>query len=268
MPLPTLPPSAAGLLPQGRIAFRRFGIYEEDLAIDFAGSDTPALITRLLEQCAQDPEGQLPPGFFRELSAGKRLECLLILAAGPQRPAFSFPFGCAACGEELELELTLEEISSLQQQADQIEAIEVELGGQRVAFRKPKGRDQEDWARTIFQDEGEAARAMLGALAVRGTTAEALDSLAFDRVDKAMDEADPLVNLVCQVSCDACGEQNNLSIDLCETALGMLSRLQKQLILTVHRLASHYHWSEKEIFATPHWRRNEYLELIAAGRHS
>jgi hypothetical protein len=61
---------------------------------------------------------------------------------------------------------------------------------------------------------------------------------------------------------------NDIAIDLCEVALTTLRRLQRQLIVMVHRLASHYHWSEQEIFAVPHWRRKEYLELIAAGRRA
>jgi hypothetical protein len=33
----------------------------------------------------------------------------------------------------------------------------------------------------------------------------------------------------------------------------------------VHRLASHYHWSESEIIRLPQWRRESYLEMIEAG---
>jgi len=55
-------------------------------------------------------------------------------------------------------------------------------------------------------------------------------------------------------------------IDLCDVALGALRRLQQQLLITVHQLASHYHWSEKEIFSVPAFRRQAYLNLIAAGR--
>jgi len=253
-------------IPDRTISYRRFGIDEADLAIDFARSDTPGLITRLLEACVCDPQGKLPTGYFRELSIGKRLECLLILAAGPEGAPLDFPFQCSECGEKLELEVTLDEITALQQQADLIGAIEIDWKGQKASFRKPSGRDQEGWARTIFQDEHEAAAAMVRGLKIGGFEGETMDSTAFELVEKALDEADPLVNFLCRVACDVCGEQNEIRIDLCATALGILSRLQKQLIVTVHRLASHYHWSEKEIFATPHWRRNEYLELIAAGR--
>lgn len=266
MPFPAFPSSLAGQFPVTGIGMRRFGIYENDLVIDFAGSDTPALITRILEQCAIDPEGSLPAGIFRELSIGKRLECLLGLAAGGPEAVLSFPFKCGGCGEEIELELTIGEISARQHEADLIETVEVEIKGESTAFRKPSGRDQENWAGMVFRDEREAARAMICTLTVTPVGWEALDADDLDRIDEAMDEADPLINFRCHVACGECGEQSEFLIDLCDTALGMLSRLQQQLIVTVHKLASHYHWSEKDVFAVPHWRRIEYLDLIAAGR--
>jgi hypothetical protein len=51
-----------------------------------------------------------------------------------------------------------------------------------------------------------------------------------------------------------------------ETALGMLRRAQQALVGAVHRLASQYHWSERDIFAVPAWRRQHYLRLIASGK--
>jgi len=266
IPFPGLPPSLAGRLPSVGVGMRRFGIYESDLTIDFAAGNIPLLITRILEQCAVDPNGRLPGGFFRELSVGKRLECLLALAAGEEGSAFNFPFHCADCGQELELELTLEEIAEQQREADLIETVDVEISGKIFAFRKPCGRDQENWAGLIFRDEREAAGAMIGTLAVNPHLPETFGPEDLDLIDEAMDEADPLVNFQCRIGCSECGAENEFLIDLCDVALGMLSRLQQQLIVMVHKLASHYHWSEKEIFAIPHWRRKEYLDLIAAGR--
>ena len=80
------------------------------------------------------------------------------------------------------------------------------------------------------------------------------------RLDNSMLDRD----FSCRVSCGECGELNEYDIDLTETALGMLNRAQKQLVITVHQLASHYHWSEAEIFAVPDWRRQQYLELTGA----
>lgn len=265
IPLPAFSPLLTGEYPANDLGLRRFGMFESDLAIDFTLSNIPVLIGRILEQCTIDSRKRLPEDFFRELSVGKRLECLLALASGEKCLPFIFPFHCTGCGQELEMELTLEEIMEQQRAADLIKTVKVEIGGEAFLFRKPCGRDQEIWAGMVFEDEKEAAMAMVGILAVDSDITK-LDAKNFDLLDKAMDEADPLVNFLCRINCSECDATNEFFIDLCDTALGMLNRLQQQLIVMVHKLASHYNWSEKEIFEVPHWRRMEYLELIAAGR--
>lgn len=268
----TIPfPSISGGLVSGTSAarggLRRFGTEEDDLGIDFALGDSAGLVTLLLGQCLVDPEGVLPLGFFRELSVGKRLECLLALAAGGDTSGFHFPFHCVGCGQEIELELSLDEIAEMQSEADLIDIVEIEIAGETRGFRKPLGRDQEKWAGMAFIDEKEAASAMIGTLAVHPFEWEVvLDDTDLGLIDEKLDEADPLVNFLCNVGCGECGHPNEFRIDLCETALSILARSQKQLIVMVHKLATHYHWSEKEIFAVPHWRRLEYLDLIAVGR--
>jgi hypothetical protein len=252
--------------PAYNVGMRRFGIAESDLAIDFTESTISALITRLLEQCAVDPESRLPAGFFRELSVGRRLECLLALAADEQSPAFNFPFYCTGCGQEIEFDLSFKEIALQQRAADRIALVNVEIDGKPFALRKPCGRDQENWAKMVFCNQREAAEAMIGSLAATHAMPLSLDPDTIDRIDEAMDAADPLVNFFCRITCLECDVTNEFFIDLGDAALRMLQQRQKQLIVMVHKLASYYHWSEKEIFAIPHWRRIEYLDLIATGR--
>jgi len=248
------------------VGMRRFGVYEGDLDIDFASVNRAALATRLLESCAVDPTFVLTEGFFSELLISKRIECLLVLAAGGPDAALGFPFKCEGCGEEIELELTLEEISEMQGEADLTQSVAVDIGGRLIEFRKPTGRDQELWSTMIFSDERDAARGMIATLAELPGPLEAIQPEELSAVEEVLEEADPLVNFGCSVSCGECGELNEHEIDLMETALGMLNRAQNQLIVAVHRLASHYHWSEQEIFALPDWRRQQYLELIGAMR--
>ena len=264
--LPDFSHSFSRMFPSAGVGMRRFGISENDLAIDFSEGNTPALVTRILEQCAVDPGGRLPAGFFRDLTAGRRLECLLAVAAGADGSPFRFPLHCIGCGQEIELELTLDDIAHQQRESDGIESIEVQIRGGPVLFRKPIGRDQERWAEMDFEDTGEALTTMIGTLAASAHVQELLDPDAIDRIDAAMNEADPLVNFHCSVRCAECGSLNDSFIDLCDVALAALSRMQKQLIVMVHKLASRYHWSEQEIFSVPHWRRETYLNLINAGR--
>jgi hypothetical protein len=265
IPLPEFPQRyASGFPVRSSVGFRRFGIFEDDLRLDFRTTDRALLATRLLDLCTVDPDGALPENFFLDLSVGKRTECLLILALGRSDDALHFPFKCSACNEELEFELSMAELSAMQREADQVEVIEVEVEGNQVKFRKLSGRDQEFLSKVVFEDEVQAATDIVSKLAVERERVEHVAAGDLQRIEEAMDEADPLVNFTCRVACDECGQPNDHDIDLFETALGMLARAQSRLIISAHRLASHYHWSEREIFAVPVWRREQYLELIGA----
>lgn len=265
IPLPEFPLRyASGSSMRRGVGFRRFGIIEDDLRADFAATNRAALATRLLNVCAVDPDRVLPEDFFRELSVGKRIECLLVLALGGADDALRFPFKCFGCGEELELELTLAEIAALQSEADATVIVGVDVAGRRMKFRKLSGHDQEMLAGAVFSDEYEAATEIIGKLAVDPDALERLAARDVESIEEAMEAADPLVSFDCRVDCGECGQQNDHELDLFETALDMLRRTQRRLVLSVHRLASTYHWSEREIFAVPEWRRQQYLELIGA----
>jgi hypothetical protein len=245
---------------RGGVGFRRFGIVEDDLRVDFASINRAALATRLLDICAIDRDRVLPENFFCELSVGKRIECLLVLALGGAGDTLRFPFKCSGCGEDIELELTLAEIAAFQNEADQVEVVSVDLSGRRLEFHKLSGRDHESIGEAVFRDELEAATEIIGRLAVNAVERLALRDI--EMIESAMEEADPLVNFNCRIECGECGQANDHEIDLFETALDMLRRAQRRLVLSVHRIASRYHWSEQEIFAVPEWRRQQYLELI------
>lgn len=257
--------TSAKSYPATNIGMRWFGTEESDLAIDFSAKNNPQLITQILEHCAVD-KGSHPSQFFRELTVGRRVECLLALAMGEQEAAFNFPFPCINCGQEIELELTLVEISGLQRESDLNATVEAEIDGKRYLYRKPCGLDLESWSAMEFGDMRQAASAMINALALTPGMPVSVDSGVIRLVDDAMKEADPLVHFFCRVSCAECNSKNEFLPDLCDIALNRLQRLQQQLLVTVHKLASRYHWSEQEIFAVPYWRRKEYLDLIAAGR--
>ncbi len=265
IPLPEFPQRyASGFPVRSGVGFRRFGIFEDDLRLNFEAPDRAGLATRLLDLCVVDPHRAIPENLFRDLSVGKRTECLLILALGGNDDALRFPFKCSACNEELEFELSMAELSAVQWEADRVEVIEVEVEGSRLELRKLSGRDQELLSSVFFDDEVQAATEIVSKLAVGPTGPRHFAASDLHKIEDAMDEADPLVNFSCRVACDECGQPNDHEIDLFETALAMLARAQRRLIISAHRLASHYHWSEREIFAVPEWRREQYLELIGA----
>lgn len=268
IPLPAFP-SSFGLGDRKEITgLRPFGISEVDLCADFASADRAALVTYILGSCLFDPGGVLSAEFFRELSIGKRIECLLVLASGGSPAPLEFPFNCPGCSEAIGLEFTLNEISMLQNEADSIDVVGVDIRGRRLEFRKPTGRHQELLAEIALKEEQyfDFVRELIATLAMDRDTGENIRPDDFVAIEAAMLEADPLVDFSCDVRCSECGMNNILVIDLMETALDRLRQAQGQLIVMIHRLASQYHWSEKEVFEVPHWRRIMFLELIGTGK--
>lgn len=238
------------------LTLRRFGIYESDLNIDFSTA-RPFLVTEILDCCISDAQGQpIDRGFFWDLTVGARTECLLRLAATGDEAEIPLTLRCPnrACGRELEIELGVSEISELQQQAVNDEAIFVG----ELRLRRPTGNDQLAWLGRSFEVESEALRQMLCTLVVEGTPSR--ESL--EEIGRVMDEHDPLVNFTVRVQCPDCEQESVCEIDLEDVSLNRLRQAQLRLLAAVHRLAAHYHWSEEEIFKVPHWRRDYYLGLL------
>ncbi len=268
LPLISLPNISQSIndLQGGAVHLRGFGVLESDLNVNFSMGNQAALATELLESCTIDPQGQLPEEFYLDLSIGTRTLYLLLLATAAERKTLGFPLACSGCGQEIELELTLEELSQMQTEADCSATVSVEIGGKHQEFRKPTGRDQKAWSSLSFSSEKKAVVAMLDRLAPLAQAFETLSREEITIVERSLSEADPLVDFHCSVRCSECDELKEYNIDLLATALTMLLRAQQQLLVTVHRLASHYHWTEQEIFAVPDRRRRKYLQLIGPQR--
>lgn len=87
------------------------------------------------------------------------------------------------------------------------------------------------------------------------------DVEALAAIDAAMDAVAPAVADVLLTTCPACDHTQQLRFDLLP-----LSGHGDDLLAQIHRLASHYHWSEPEIVALPRARRQRYLAMIDAAR--
>jgi hypothetical protein len=64
------------------------------------------------------------------------------------------------------------------------------------------------------------------------------------------------------LSCGECGHAWRAPIDIARTLLADLDDWARRLLDDVHRLASAYHWSERDILGLPPRRRLFYLEAI------
>jgi hypothetical protein len=262
--------SSAGINEEKTELFLRpFGRLAEDLEIDFHQTRRHELEMQILECCISNREGtKLDRSFFWNLEIGKRTEYLLTLTSLSNSSKINVNLRCSnlECQQQMEITIPLLEITRLQQQSEN-QKTEIAIATEKLSLRKPTGNDQKLWLEQHFPDEGSATLAMVQSWLVseQPSTFKQVYSQEKDWIEmlnQVMEEIDPLVNFNLQVNCPYCGSENLQDFDLGAWALQQLYGVQQQLIVTIHRLASHYHWSESEILAIPPGRRSCYLALI------
>jgi hypothetical protein len=268
-PFPDLPDAVKAGYPAGGLALRAFGVHETDLEVDFERTPRPILVTRLLECCARDADREpVEERLLWDLPVGKRIECLLALLPHGAGAGVHLAFRCPApaCREHSEIELSLAEVTAIQQDAYTADRVLVPLERGVAALRRPTGRDQLAWLNTRFASRRAAVVAMLRLLLDDASgeplDAETLEEEEIHAIELALEESDPLVHFTLRATCPACAADHPVAADLEELSLRRLRQAQAQLLASVHRLAAHYHWSEQQIFSVPPWRRAQYLRLI------
>lgn len=256
---------------------RSFGTKFSDLELDLSTGSRPVLVTRLLMNCSYGENGRShgdgpgqsdPEKRFWDLTVGDRISHLLLLAF-PDDPHIGLTLACPndVCSESMEIPLDRDALVVLQQKANSMATVAVNVDEETIVLRKPLGVDQMQWLGSVYPSEMEASRAMIRTLR-SGDDELFSDSEVdpspdwIDAINEAMEEADPLVNFVVSVTCPSCSYESSHVVDLEALAISRLRKKQHQLLRTVHTLASHYHWTEQEILSLPPWRRSHYLSLI------
>jgi len=271
-PFPSVPEAVKARYGASDLALRPFGLYERDLNVDFGRTPRPILVTQLIESCTRHARNErVEQSFFWHLPVGKRIECLLTLVPSEDGSGIPISFQCsnARCEGNSEIEIFTEEVAALQDEAYVADRVNVALENGVLALRRPTGSDQRAWLDAELADKEAALRTMVCTLLLNGAEDAWGHSLGDEQVEcieEAMEEHDPLVNFKLRVRCPSCELDHLITIDLEELSLRELRRAQLRLLASVHRLAACYHWSERQIFAVPHWRRAHYLSLIESER--
>jgi hypothetical protein len=200
-------------------------------------------------------------------SIGRRDTDLLLLHAGLFGDRIGFRIGCTGCAEELEFELSVQELlASTGSPAPAADA--VTAAGWNVRFRPP----------TVADLQAAALEAQLDPEAARGTVLArcVLESLGPDgaahpvgelpaevrrALSEAMATADPQADLRLNVPCGACGHRTKAILDVVGDLWSRLDAWARDLLLDVHLLASSYGWREPDVLALSPLRRRFYLEL-------
>ena len=88
------------------------------------------------------------------------------------------------------------------------------------------------------------------------------DEPAVAAVAGALADHDPLVHFTASCACPACGQINEIAIDLGGLALRRLAQRRRGLIEDVHALASAYGWTVAVVLAIGEVRRAAYRALV------
>ena len=242
-------------------SLRPFG-RAQDLEVDFADEDRPALVTTLLAGCdaASDAE------FWWAQTVGARTAALLrVLALTEEKTSeLSVRLVCRApqCGEPLEVALPIDALLAAAPDDGAAGPVAVPLAdGRSVALRRPTGRDLRAWHRTPYATRRDAVVAMLDTLRVAGSLTPDDEPV----VANAMATHDPLVAFAVSCACPACGAACDHPVDLEAAVLTRLGARRRALLREVHMLASRYGWTESEVLAVAPARRAQYLALIEDG---
>jgi hypothetical protein len=192
------------------------------------------------------------------LSPGRR-DTLLCDA---RRALFGAPLelvaACPACGEQNALDVDVRALPRAGADDDGDDgggAHGFELAGRR--FRLPDSRDLA--AVADEPDPQQAARALARRCALDGGE---LDDATLAALDDALAERDPAAAVELRFACAACGAQTLAPFDAATVLYADVAAHVDRLLGDVHRLASAYGWSERDILALPPARRERYLALV------
>jgi hypothetical protein len=234
-----------------------------DLDIEFESLERARLVTRLLLACSETCNGAPPPErILWELPIGSRIEAMLRLAANDSARPLEWRVRCAFpdCAAEGELALYASELAAVARDAYCEELVPVVLADRIARLRRPTGIDQCRWLETDCREASQMAASLFVDPPLQNLTPDGAD--LGDAIDRAMAECDPLVGFRVEVRCHVCGRATEHSPDLLAAALERLWTGQFALLDEIHRLATHYHWTEEQIARVPAWRRQAYLARI------
>lgn len=243
---------------------RAFG-RAEDLDVDF-GAPRPYVVTQILARCLSDAAGRPWPeaGPWR-WTVPQRMQGLLAVARACAVFSVAALARCARpeCGEQIELEFELESFA----RATDDHPCAWSGAGPELVLRLPTGEDQRRWLESPPAD-ADVLPVWMGTSLVREIDGGAPDAnwrlpqAWLAGVEDALAERDPTTDLSVTASCTGCSNDLEVEVDLEELLLDRLARMQQDLLLEVHSLASGYHWSEAQILALPAWRRAYYLGTL------
>jgi hypothetical protein len=195
-----------------------------------------------------------------QLSIGHRDSCLIDLRERLFGGAVEASSACRRCGEAIAIEFELDQIRA--PYAAPGTYVAVPAGGRSLRFRLPNSADL--IALEKEKDFDLAERQLLGRCLVERRSGDAeLALAASDRISRALGAADPQAELLLDIACPGCGENQAAPFDIVTHLWSEIAGWAMELFEEVDLLAARYGWSEADILAMGPNRRRAYLDLVA-----
>lgn len=221
------------------------------MAISFDGTRERAVSALLSVFTASLGRKKDPiPEFFDAMTFADRHALLAHLLIAEGIPHLEAVADCDRCGTRLEFSLDLRSITL--PMYDPARPMRLTLGEQTREMRLPTPRDA-----AAVPGDLDLIAACLGC---------SPDEAQLWRVaaEEMMAFWDPLGEIELEGKCGECGQALHASCDLAQTWLARVHRRIGEMLSDIHLLASHYHWSERDILALPAARRAAYIDLCWA----
>ena len=192
------------------------------------------------------------------LPLGRRDARLLRLRADWAGPGLESTAGCPACGEQVELAPDADVILGAETSAKVPEP--VESGGCVVTWRLPDSSDM--LAAAAAADAVAAERTLLERCVSMSPSDEPLSPECRAAVAAAMAAADPVADVLVDLTCPACDESFTAELDVAGTVWSELNVRAGELLREVDVLARAYGWTEAEVLSLGQGRRDAYLAIV------
>jgi hypothetical protein len=197
------------------------------------------------------------PDTLADRDVGERNAALLRLHGALFGDALGSCLDCPACGESLEFSLSAQALLG----GAPGRATHVSVDG--VQVRMPTTRDLASVAGE--RDETAAAQKLFDRLIDHDAAIEpARVALLVERLGRALDEADPCLDVSIDLTCPACAHAWNAPFDIVNYLWEEIDVRARRLLDEVHVLASAYGWTESEILRLTDTRRAAYIERALA----
>lgn len=261
------------------------GHEEEWIAQAPAETPTARAVTALLCRCIEGVEGveRVDPEMVGDLLIGDRDYLMLRLRQLTFGAAVDAVVHCGnpLCGKPMDIQFRLEDVpihtvpASQRELSMELSAAAVQLEGDRpqpptVEFRLPTGADQEALAAMAAVDAAQAADHLLARCVRRlgeltDVDAEVIAGLptpARAEIEAAIESHAPQVDIELETTCPVCSVPTSATFDVVSLLFTEVRAAQHALEREVHVLASHYHWSERDICTMTRAKRRRYLTLL------